>query len=316
MSAQVFAKKQKKILIIESYHKEFKWDSDYRKSISDYLKANYTLSFFEMNTKKISKQNYENVAQSAWEYSLDYNPDLVILGDDTALSLLGERFEHAKIPTVYLGIKSDPKLYFDKDPLYITGIYAKPLVLKTAQYLKEILPKTKRALILFDKSKSSEVLYQEILKNINNNYVSGILFQVETIENFINWQSLVLNARRNFDVIIVGLYQYLKGENGNEIDSEEVMKWTSKFTPVPVFGLWDNSVGKEKAIGGLVVSSSAQGYEAAKMAEKILIYPHVLPKSIPPVYVEEGSVLFSKFQLKKWRIKLSKNLVHDASFID
>ncbi len=264
------------------------------------------------NTKKKNEENIIN----ALEYFDKFEPDLVMLADEIALKLLGDKFNQAKIPTVYLGIKKDPSELITKDSLYITGVYAKPLLLETASYLKQVLPKTKRALILVDRSKSSEILYEEILKNLNNNFVFGIHFQVESIENFLNWQAIIVNSKKNYDVIIVGYYQYLKGNYDKNIDSDEVIKWTSMNSPIPIFGLLDNSVGKDKAIAGIVVTQINQGYEAAKLAEKILIHPRVLPKSIPPVYLEKGSIIFSKFQLKKWKIKLSKNLVHDAYFVE
>ncbi|WP_186646111.1 ABC transporter substrate-binding protein [Fluviispira vulneris] len=290
--------------------------NNYKKSISDYLSPNYILSYHSLQYNKNLKIKNEEYLLNTLEYINKFKPDLVILVDELSLRILSDKLNHAKIPTVFLGLKKDPSELISKDFLYITGVYAKPLVLETASYLKQVLPKTKRALILLDRSRSSEILYEEILKNINNNFIFGIHFQVERIENYLNWQAIVLNSKKNYDVIIAGYYQSLKSDLGSQIDADEVIKWSSKNSPTPIFGLWDNSVGKDKAIAGIVVSQSNQAYQAAKLAEKILIHPRVLPKSIPPVYLEKGSIIFSKFQLKKWKIKLSKNLVHDAYFVE
>ncbi len=73
-----------------------------------------------------------------------------------------------------------------------------------------------------------------------------------------------MNAKKEgYGAIILGLYHTLVDDRGRHVDDEQVARWTSKHSPVPVFGFWDFSVGKGLAMGGLTLDSEPQGREAA-----------------------------------------------------
>ena len=81
----------------------------------------------------------------------------------------------------------------------------------------------------------------------------------------------VLTDKANeIDFIVVGLYQTIVDEKGNHISAEQVNEWTSANSDIPAFGFWDFSIGKNKAIGGLVIKGYEQGYTAAKIIKRIV----------------------------------------------
>ena len=73
-------------------------------------------------------------------------------------------------------------------------------------------------------------------------------------------------------------------------------------------------MGREGAIGGLVVSGAEQGRLAAALAKRIL--QGESPSSLWPVTAERGSLLFSRSQLRKHHLVLPPDLAREASFVE
>jgi hypothetical protein len=102
---------------------------------------------------------------------------------------------------------------------------------------------------------------------------------------------------------------------GNHIDADNVLAWTAKNTPLPQFGFWDFSVGADKTIGGLALNGRQQGLTAGDIAQRILAFEKK-PGDIAPKIAERGRYLFSRSLLNKYNLKVPKEFVHQASFVD
>ena len=76
----------------------------------------------------------------------------------------------------------------------------------------------------------------------------------------------------------------------------EILKWSSKNTPIPPFAFWSFTVGKDKTIGGYVFSGKVHGYEAGQIALKML--KHNNKSIILPKTSQQGHFLYSTSQLK------------------
>ncbi|MGM0418155.1 MAG: ABC transporter substrate-binding protein [Thermodesulfobacteriota bacterium] len=307
----LFAQKND-ILVIESYHSEFPWDASYKKGISEVLGNKYNLVYFEMDTKRLPKSEFEKRAQMAWDEYKKVDPVLVILGDDNALKYLGPKFIKTDTPVVYLGINNNPRVYniFGHDNF--TGTLERPLLKRSILFINKI-KKIKKALLLFDASPTSEVLNSEIFYGKKSMEFGGVKSEIKLITKYSDWKKNVLNAEeKGYDVIFVGLYQSIIDDNGMHVNDETIVKWTSEHTTVPVFGFWDFAVGPDKTIGGYVLSGEEQGKTAGKIALNILsgkkagnIFPEIAPR---------GKYLFSKFQLKKWCITIPDHIDSKAEY--
>lgn len=93
------------------------------------------------------------------------------------------------------------------------------------------------------------------------------------------------------------------------MDSEEVIRWTSAHSQVPVFGYWEFAVGKGKALGGLVNSGTPQGAEAAVLVRRILAGEPLT--KLYPVSAEYGDLMFSMHELNRWGIQLPSTFYHE-----
>lgn len=307
---------KKTILIIESYHKEYQWDHDYLNGIMQTLGNGYTYEFFEMDTKRLPKSQNKLQADRAWKKYQELNPVLVFLGDDNALKFLGPRFVKTTTPVVYLGINNNPMAYIPRRTKNITGVLERPLYKRSVLILRKIFQKKlQKVLFLFDESQTSQALLKESLQQKSTFKVVGVQTDLKLVRYWHKWQEVVLNAKKNnYDAIIVGLYFTLVDEAGKSVDSDRVIRWTSKNIPVKSFAFWDFAVGKEKTIGGLVTHGKRQGELAGQIAQRILTGTE--PAKIYPIRSDGGRLLFSKSKLKEYKIVLPLNIRQSATYID
>ena len=298
----VSASAKPKVLYIESYHDGYAWDQEQRAGLEAIFKDQVELYNFQMDTKRIDASKYHEKADLAWQYYLEVKPDVVVISDDNALMLLEHRFLETKTPVVYMGINNNPRNY---GPLggNVTGVLERPLYKRTLRYLKElILFNNKKVLILLDKGTTSEVFRASVFHDQHSMEISGIKADVHSFCDYENWRKAVKNARKNgYDAIVIGLYHSLFEEGAN-VDGEEVLAWTSENSPVPVFAFWEMSVGKDKAVGGMVLSGEVQGRAAGEIVMKILDGTPV--SSISPVIPAQGEFVFSQYELDRWKIRL------------
>ncbi len=307
---------EKDIVIIESYNKNFRWDIDYCSALKEKLGQKFNLIFYEMDTKRIAKSKHEKMAINAWQLIKKINPAIVVLGDDAALKFIGPKLEENKIRSVYLGINNNPRVYFKNAPKYITGVLERPLIKNSAIFVKDLIPKAKKVLIMFDNDRTSEIVFEDFFAKKNSVVFSGIQYDFLLIKTFSEWQKQIINAAGTYDAVIIGLYQALENENGKNVDAEKVINWSSFNTKVPLFAFWDFAVGKNKTLGGLVLTGFAQGKAAAELVEKLTENPSIIPNSIFPVYLQEGIFLFSNIELKKYNLNLPAEIKKESKFVD
>lgn len=306
----------KKILVIESYHAEFSWDASYKEGLKTILGKKNTLVYFEMNTKRLPKNKHQKMADLAWNKYQQVKPDLVVLGDDAALKFLGKKFAHTATPVVYLGVNNNPRAYFKggRVPPNITGVLERPLYKRSISAIKDLLPNAHRGLVLFDTDITSHIVLSDVFSDEKKQSVFGLEIDLELVEKYPRWRQLVASAKDTYDFIVVGLYQTLQDESGTVVNSDDVIAWTSKNTPVPVFGFWDFSVGSNKSIGGVVLYGKDMGIAAGKIAKKIL--SGISPDEIYIVNNAQGIFTYSKTQLKKWSITLPASIQRKATLTE
>ncbi|MBF0259392.1 MAG: sugar ABC transporter [Desulfamplus sp.] len=319
ISGILMADDRKTILVVESYHAEYAWDASYKSGLEDMLGKNYKLEYFEMDTKRVPKDQHQQRADMAWEKYQQLNPSLVILGDDAALKFLGPRFAETTTPVVYLGINNNPRNYF-KDmehlPKNITGVLERPLLLRSIANIKEIISGMKSILVLFDNDTTAEVVKQEVFHNKTSMLnVMGINVELKMIGDYKTWQETVLSLKGKYDACVVGLYHTLKDSNNKPVNSEEVITWTSQNIGIPNFAFWDFAVGSDKTIGGFIIYGKDMGMQAADLVVQILEIGTPI-ENLHPKFSDKGQFLFSRSQLKKWNITLPDKIEQSAKYLE
>ncbi|MEH6473244.1 MAG: ABC transporter substrate binding protein [Halopseudomonas sp.] len=312
---QAFA--SKKILIISSYSDDSEWQRDCKASLFQVLDHQFKLFEYEMDTKRIPAEEYAQRASEAWQMYLRIEPDLVVLGDDSALKMIGPRLVGLDTPVVYLGINQNPRQYFTDYQLSrknITGLLERPLLKRSlAKTAGLFTPPADKILLLFDNGTTSKSIVEEALGNKLSFVVAHTRIETVLVASWERWQQLVLTAAdKGYDAIVVATFDTLSDHSGQNINGEKVLKWVSENSPVPPFTLWGNSVGPQSTIGGYVILGEEHGKQAARIVLKILSGTD--PWEIHPETHETGSYYFSRSLLEKFGIELPDNVINQSIF--
>ena len=306
---------QKKVFVVESYHAGYAWDASYKKALQESLGTRYKLEFFEMDTKRLPKDQHQKMSDLAWKKYLELKPDLVVLGDDAALIHLVKRLADTKTPVVYLGINSNPRDHVPPTAENFTGVLERPLLKRSIAFLQALIPTAKKILVLFDDDVTAQVSKKEIFGTKDSTVINGVIVDFRMIGTLHEYKEAVLSAKGQYDATVIGLYQSVKTAEGTPVDAEELISWVSRNSTVPPFAFWDFAVGANRTVGGLVLYGRDMGVLAAGLANNIL-EKGVPPQKIIPILNNQGVFLFSRSQLEKWKLTLPKEILSSALMVD
>ncbi len=195
------------ILIIESYHAEFQWDTEYKKGIVDNVLGKHDFSYFQLDTKRLPENEHANRVELAWQKYLTESPDIVVLGDGNALEYLGPRLKNTATPVVYLVINNNPRNYGLYSASNITGVLERPLLKRSIIYISKLFTKVNKELVLFDASTTSDAAVDIEFKTSNVLKLGNISVEIDQVSQYSLWQKKVKTALKNdVDYIIVGTY--------------------------------------------------------------------------------------------------------------
>ena len=117
------------VAVVQSYSADYRWDAQYLKAIDDALGKHHEIQRYELDTKKLPRSQWENRAQEVLNQIRVLNPGVVMMGDDNALTLLGEAVVKLDIPVVFLGSmavqSSTPSFTTSWSPVFWSGLFSK-----------------------------------------------------------------------------------------------------------------------------------------------------------------------------------------------
>ena len=304
-----------RVAIIESYHADYAWDHEYVQGIEDVL-AGHQLERFQLDTKRIQREDYEMAADRVWNGLTAYRPELVLIGDDNAFRLLSARLSTLNIPVVFLGLNGTPRDYGLDQFSAITGVFERPLLKRSVLFLSALLKKdSPRILVLFDASTTSTVSHDHLSQLERYVKIGKMHIDIRLDNRSEVWRERVSQAKaQGYDAIIVGLYHTLSETDGSYTQPDEMLAWIHDHTSVPSFGFWDFSIGPRGNVGGFVLDGYAHGKTAAGMAERIL--NGTPASSIYPVIDDSGRFIFSRSGMKKWQLTVPERLDGKIDWIE
>ena len=143
--------------------------------------------------------------------------------------------------------------------------------------------------------------------------ISGVKVDISLEKTFNDWKLNTSSLQDSgYDALIIANYAALTDGQQQNVSLDDVSEWTSKNSPVPMFAFWRYSIGKGKAIGGLIISGVQQGVEAAKIVNHYFVTGK-LPSITTPV---RGSLMFSEHELRRWNIKLKSKIISNSLLIE
>lgn len=303
----------KLIVNISSYHKGYQWSDNTDKGIRQILGEghNQVVTLY-LDTKRLGKNSFRESAKKIETEITRLHPDLLMLGDDNALSLLADYAAQTQTPTVFYGINTNPRNYFParQRPINMTGITERVPVVPLLRIIDSILPGTRSVLVLSDGSLSGKALKEMRLYQKDRLKVGKSTVKFHESSDWSEWQSLVSQAHLSYDAIALVGYHSVRDANG-VIDYMQNIRWTAKQAQLPIFTI-QNHVGEELATGALALDGVKHGRHAAKIALQLLdgaAQPSTL--SIKSE-AQDATLVFSQRNLERHKISLPKRIRNSA----
>lgn len=307
------------ILVVHSWH-DILWDRLWQKALHDRLGQYYQLEHFYLDAMRSDEEQLKQNADAAWNRYRELAPQMVILGDDEALRMLGLRLADT-VPVVFLGINNNPrKLIRSILPRNITGVMERPLYERALRHIAEVLPQgADRVLFLndTDQNSSSVTNINTIFNGNTTTRVGKVTVELRVTNNWERWQQEVLSAKSaGFDAILFDSRYLIFDNRGRYVEPEPgVVRWMAQHSELPLFNFYEDSIGPGLSTGGWVLSGYGIGTYAAKIALDILRYGKQ-PQDIYPVYYDKGEYIFSRTQLSRWGLTLPLHIGQQASFAE
>lgn len=301
-----------RVVVVESYHADHPWDAAYRQSLNSALAGKAELEYRQLDSKRQSTETVSANADAAWASIEANRPAAVVLADDAALVWLGRRARDAQIPLVFLGMTGNPRTY-NLGP-YSTGVLQRPLILRNVALVRQLIPKARRVLILFDTDLTARVLNQDVMRGQDMQRIGDVEVHWRMLDRWDEWQAAIQDAPQRYDALFVGLNHTMRDRSGHTVDENEVMVWSREHSRIPVFGYWDFSIGPDKAIGGLVLDGAEQGQMAAEQVAAILA--GTPPDRLPLRTAERGRLLLSRRGLAAYHLSVPEALGRQAGWTD
>jgi signal transduction histidine kinase/CheY-like chemotaxis protein/ABC-type uncharacterized transport system substrate-binding protein len=301
---------RKRVLIIHSYHSGLSWSDNISNSIrKEFINEKQIDIFTEfLDTKHIALSQSEETYKIYFSIKYKkFRPDVIIVSDNDALDfVLRNRLQlFPDIPIVFCAINNfNTELL--KGQKNITGVVEETAPLKTINLILTQNPNLQRLVIISDQTTTGVIECDHVekeLKKINKN------IRIEW------WKTLrekdlqpQLSKLTKEDAVLLILFN--QDASGKYFSYEESAEMITKYSPVPVYGLWDFYLN-HGIVGGCLTNSIFQGKSAAQLATKIL--NHEKADNIPIIRLSPNECILDAKVVKKFDLedmKLSVPVVY------
>lgn len=292
---------KKSILVLNSYHKDYKWSDNIIEGITSVFgpnAQNVDLQVEYMDTHRISGRDYISQLFQTYTYKFQNKQfDVIIASDDPAFSFLLQYHEQLfpNTPIVFCGVNYFDDSMLANEPLF-TGVVEGQDIKATLELALTLHPTTKNIYVINDNTMtgiSIEKTLQETIPAFQDrvNFISLESYPMTEIKEKV--------AHLQPDDLILFLI-FFQDAAGNKFSYEESIAQVAAHSVVPIYGVWDFSLGNG-LVGGMLSSGYYQGELAAQLAQKIL--HGTAPAAIPIVKNSPNHYMFDRTQMNRFNIK-------------
>lgn len=238
-----------------------------------------------------------------------FRPDLILLGDDSAVNYIGNYFVDSAVPVVFWGINGFPLKYglidsVERPGHNVTGVYQSGFIQESLEYLVRLVPAVKKVAVLADDSSTSRARVKGLLLLANQGKLPVEIKDVVMTNSYEQWKAAALDFARNNDAFVVFNHNTLKDKNDRLIEQMEAGAWYLQNIQKP-----DCSDVKQFVMEGilLVVDDSGfkQGYEAVRYANEILRH-NKQPGQMPVTMTPRGAIMVNRVRAAQLGIALDQ----------
>ncbi|KFL34354.1 MULTISPECIES: ABC transporter substrate binding protein [unclassified Sulfurospirillum] len=296
----LLAQNTKDILIIQSYHKGYKWSDDISKTIEKNFsnQENIFISTVYMDTKRIDTPEYlEEFYRYYKERFSHYTFDIVIAVDNSALAFVKEHYEELfshKTPIVFVGINNFEPTLIDGIK-NISGVVENVDIEKNIDLMITLQPNLDKILIINEKTITGDAIRKEI-DAVSPKYESRIEIEHVDSMDMDEIASKTAGLSKNSAILWVLLF---KDKTGRFFTYKDNLQQIRKITHIPIYGLWDFYLDYG-IVGGFLTSATAQAEAASKIVDQIFAGKD--PQTIPIVERSPNRYLFDYKELTNHQI--------------
>jgi len=293
LSPSLFAH-DKKILIINSYHKGFQWSDDILAGMEEvfYNHPEITTNILYMDSKRVSSEEYYAKLRELYKLQLQNQKyDLIVAVDKFAYDFLIKYYQElfTDETILFTGLEQFNPEDVQKEGLddRIYGILEKRAIPETIPMISHMIPNLKKLYIINDASANgddSEPFIRQAMEEHNDK------FEIEYIR-----KSTIDELNERFAVPnkdeAVFFIRFYNDKYGNLYKNSQIATMINK-SALPVFVTDTLFIGKG-ALGGKLVPIQEVGVATGKMVID------VLDKKIPPLHVETFIEYHYQFDVQK-----------------
>ncbi len=290
---------QYRVLVLNSYHKGYKWTDDMSRGIEHVFEENpvpYEIFMDYMDTKRLFNEEYMEILKGLFrEKYKDLLFDVIISTDDNAFNFLLANRDNifAGAPVVFCGVNNmDEKLLAGRTGF--TGVSEDPDFKATINTILRIHPNTTEIAVVIDRTTTGFRIHETLID------VAAGYPQVKWrfLEDF-TMEELVENVNSLHDNAVVLYTLFLRDKEERFYEYDQSIKLITEASPVPVYGTWDFSLGYG-IVGGKLTSGFYEGVDAARMALKVL--KGTPPETIPIVRESPNRYMFDYRIMERFSI--------------
>ncbi len=300
----LFAAKQspKDILLIQSYHKGYKWSDDISKVIEKNFSEhdNMFLSTVYMDTKRVDTPEYLNSFYLYYkERFKHYKFDVVIVADNSALDFVKLHYEElfSRSPIVFLGINNfEPSMI--EGIKNVSGVVENVDIEKNIDLILTLDPQLDKILIINERSITGDAIRHQIDAIMPKYKDKTIIEYVDSMD----MDEIATKTKELSEHSAILWVLLFKDKTGKFFTYKDNLQQIRKITNIPIYGLWDFYLDYG-IVGGYLTSATSQAEAASKIVNQILAGKD--PHNIPIVETSPNRYIFDYKELKFHRIDIS-----------
>ena len=336
---------KKRVFIVSSYDRGYIWSKSTQKGINAAMLKHGYLDREEQGTRILERDFVESaraVVQKTWMDSKrrntraelasaterimgelrEFQPDLVLLGDDNAANFIGNQLLGSKLPVVFWGINGLPLKYglvqnLDAPGSNITGVWQSGYYKESLELLKRLEPGAKTFAILACDSETTRPSVKMIDQLAKRGALPLKLTETIVTNSFDEFKQRALDAAGRVDAFFVLNHDTLRDKRGQHVDMLTVGRWYLQNIRIPEVSNEDQFVYE----GMLLTANDSgynQGYMAFEMAE-IILEKGASPARMAVKTPDRGPYLVNRNRAAQLKISLKDSMylideVVDESF--
>lgn len=300
----VAAAPDRRVVVLHSYHQGFKWTDDIVSGIKEGLKdypGKIELIHEYMDSKRRWDNNYKMLLEGLLNYKYHkMQPDAVILSDNVAFEYMCDTGKHVfpGVPVFFCGVN-----YLDphdlKDHPNFTGISEAVDIEKNLNLILQLHPHTREIAFVVESTETGHIIAAH-LEQLQEKFSGRLKLSQFTDLTFAELEKEIA-ALPHDSVVIMSIF--FRDREGSFLEFDESARKVANASRVPVYCLWDFSLGYGP-VGGYLTTGYEQGFAVAGMVMQS--FSGMLTAGIPVRYEPVTSPKFDWQAMKKFGVNASQ----------